>query len=357
MQLLRRFLVLLLSLLLLGTLLTSCQEKGNPDVKELQYLHLTWGVGGPLPEAKDFVKSLPEGYTAQFAKEYQFSDLGDYDLTVTVTDPKGRTTSQNVKFTLIVDDQAPVITGVKDLSVYVGDGVSYRAGVYVSDNCDAPVSLQIDSSLVDTSTEGSYLVVYTATDAVGNAASVTATVYVYQERITEEVLWAEIDRLILQHISPKATAEQKAREVYAYVYYNVSYADTSDKNDWVRAAYEGIRTGQGDCFAYFALSKAFFTRLGIETRDVQRTEGIVAERHYWNMVNIGGSENARWYHFDACRIRGESPPFGCLMTDAQIAAFSRQKTDAAGVSDYFYAYDAASYPKTDTKIITQTSYD
>ena len=357
MRLVYQILAVLFAVSLAFSMLVACQTIEEPFNPSLEYLHLTWGVGAPLPDAADFVRSLPDGYSVRFAEEYRFSNLGDYRLSIIVTDQNGKETTEEVLFTLIIDDQAPVMTGIKDISVYVGDGVSYRAGVSASDNCNAPVHLQIDSSLVDTSTEGSYPVVYTATDAVGNVTSIIAMVYVYRERITEEVLWEEIDRLILLHISPNVNAEQKARDVYSYVYHHISYADTSDKNDWVRAAYEGIRTGQGDCFTYFALSKAFFTRLGIETRDVQRTQGIVAERHYWNMINIGTESAPRWYHFDACHIRGVSAPFGCLLTDAQIAAFSQQKTDPAGVSNYFYAYDGASYPKTDTKIITPTAYD
>ena len=171
------------------------------------------------------------------------------------------------------------------------------------------------------------------------------------------MLWAQIDRLITENVSRYATTEQKVREIYSYVYYSIAYTDSSDKNDWVRAAYEGIRTGQGDCFTYFALSKAFFVRLGIESKDIQRSEGIVTERHYWSMVNIGSESSPRWYHFDACRIRGVAAPFGCLLTDAQIDAFNRYKVDENGVSNYFYAYDRAKYPTTDPTVITHTAFD
>lgn len=341
-------------LALLISCFASCQEE---EPIEVQWKNLTWGVGAPLPEASDFVQALPQGYSVSFAEEYTFTALGDYTLRLILTDDKGRKTEHEVRFTLVVDNEPPQIIGARDLSVYLNSGVSYRSGVSLSDNCDGTVSLTVDSSAVDTSKEGNYPVIYTAADAAGNVTTVTVTVYVYKEQVTEQMLWEKIDALIVSEIPQNGTKEQQVRAVYNYVYYTIAYDDYSDKSDWVRAAYEGLRTGTGDCFTYFALSKAFFVRLGIENKDIQRTEGIVTERHYWNLVNIGTSSSPRWYHFDACRLRGESPPFGCLLTDAQIHAFSLQKTDANGVSDYFYAYNASLYPASDKTVITPTAYD
>ena len=122
----------------------------------------------------------------------------------------------------------------------------------------------------------------------------------------------------------------------------------------MRAAYDGLRTGQGDCFSYFALSKAIFARLGIETMDIKRTEGISIQSHYWNYVNIGTADAAKWYHFDACPIKGEHPRFGFLLTDEQVNDYTASRTmeeDGKTVSNFFYAYDAARYPKSATEII------
>ncbi len=336
--------------------LLSCQnEEAVPPLFSCR--SLTWGVGGRLPEAEDFVESLPQGYTVRFAEDYAFSNLGDYSLKLIFTDERGRETEREVALSLILDAEPPTVTGVADLSVCVGDGISYRAGVQISDNCDAPVTLTVDSSAVNTAAEGSYPVIYTAKDGAGNVTTVTATVYVYLQAVTEEMLWVEIDRLIATNIPQSATVEEQVRAVYHCVYDSIEYTSHSDKSNWVRAAYEGIRTGQGDCYTYFALSKAFLIRLGIENMDIQRTKGIVEERHYWNFVNVGSKDAPRWYHLDACHILGEPKPFGCLMTDAQIAAFSAERTDSNGVSGYFYAYDTTAYPASETRVITPTFYD
>lgn len=353
-----RIICVLMVAAMLFCMLPSLASCGDPvPDAPVELKNLTWAVGAPLPEASAFVLSMPEGATVAYAKDYSYPQLGAYTVELIVTDQKGKQTKHTATLTLVVDNEPPTIIGAKDISVYLGDGVSYRSGISLADNCDGTVRLEVDSNAVNTAVEGCYDVTYTATDAAGNVTQKTVKVYVYAEKVTEEMLWREIDHLIEENIPKSHTNEQKARAVYSYVYYHVAYTDSSDKSDWIRAAYEGIRTGQGDCFTYFALSKAFFVRLGIETKDIQRTEGIVTERHYWSMVNIGSEQSPRWYHFDACRIRGVAAPFGCLLTDAQIDAFSRQKVDADGVSNYFYAYDRASYPKTDVTVITSTAYD
>ena len=353
----RSICIFIIFAMLLGVLstMTSCKDSNDGDTIELK--NLTGAVGAPLPEASDFVVTLPEGASLRFSENYSFSQLGSYRLTLIMTDRRGKQSEHEVEMTLINDQEKPTIVGVNDISVYVGDGVSYRNGISLLDNCDGPVRLEVDSKAVDTSKEGVYAVTYTAIDAAGNVTVKEISVYVYTLRVTEEMLWGEIDRLIEEKIPKQFTTEQKARAIYSYVYYAISYSDSSDKSDWIRAAYDGIRTGQGDCFTYFALSKAFFIRLGIESKDVKRTEGIVDERHYWSMVNIGTEASPRWYHFDACHIRNVAAPFGCLLTDAQIDAFNQYRVDANGVSGYFYAYDRASYPATDATIITVTQFD
>lgn len=347
----RKCLALLLLLCLLLPLLSACL--GAEDRASIQLLSLTCAVGAPLPEAKDFVKELPNGWTARFAQEYSYSSLGEYTLQLILTDSRGNESEHEVNFSLILDEEPPEIVGAKDLSALVGDGVSYRNGVTVRDNCDGAVTLTVDSSQVDNTTEGSYPVIYTATDAAGNASVVEIRVYFYLEQVTEAMLYTEIDRIIAERIPSYLSREQQVREVYDYVYYHISYSDSSDKSDWVRAAYEGIRTGQGDCYTYFALSKAFFARLGIENMDIQRTAGIVEERHYWNFVNVGTTQNPLWYHYDATRLSGIQHS-GCLLTDLQVQAYTKQRVDSDGQGNYFYVYDTTKYPESAATIITDT---
>ncbi len=351
-----RCMAFLCAIAVLCVCFAACRGGGS-DPEPIELKNLTWGAGAVLPEAADFAVSLPTGAKIEYAEQPDIQSLGAHTLRLIVTRENGETSEHAVTLTLIKDEEPPVLSGVGDLVAYIGEGISYRNGVTVRDNCDGEVTLDVDSAGVNTAEEGSYPVRYTATDASGNETVVEIHVWVYREQVTEAMLFAEIDSLIDQYAPRTGTPEAQARALYDYVYYHIAYDDTSDKSDWVRAAYEGIRNGKGDCFTYFALSKAFFVRLGIENMDIQRTQGIVTERHYWNLVNIGTEGAPRWYHFDACRILGENASLGCLMTDAQLRAFSAVRTDADGVSNYFYAYNASAYPKTEEGIITQTAYD
>jgi len=233
--------------------------------------------------------------------------------------------------------------------------VSFKKGVYAVDNRDGDVAFKVDSSAVNLKKEGVYPVVYTATDMAGNVSVFRMTVTVLEHEVTAEMLDPLIDNVIDEIIDDGMTKKQKLRAVYDYTYDHVAYSSIADKSSWVSAAYEGLTTGQGDCYTYYALSKAFFERLGIENRDVEREQSAViktGERHFWNLVNIGSAEEPLWYHFDACHLNGLDIPWGFLMTDAQLDSYSEHRQSASGVTDYFYAYDKSLHPEIAKTVVT-----
>lgn len=326
--------------------LFSCAEELPPT----QVKHLTWAIGTVLPEAEDFLSPLTEGATVEFADGDPYTDLqlGENQIRLVYHPPKGRKQSITATLTMINDTTPPEIHGLKELMAYVGEGVAYRGGITLTDNCDSEVTLEVDSSAVDTSKEGVYPVFYWARDAAGNTSVQETKVHVYAERITREMLYAQIDPIAERLGLWGLGKEDQARAVYGFVHTDagIVYVDTSDKTDWVREAYFCLMNRQGDCFSYFALSKAFFERLGIENLDIQRTPGFTDDTHYWSLINIAkAGDPARWYHYDATRLRGVSYS-GCLLTDAQVDAFSRLRPS-------FYLYDRSGYPTTSSVIITE----
>lgn len=342
-------LILILALLCAFGACRTEQEIETPVFKDL-----VWPVGSILPTAEDFVLSLPAGYQVSFLEAYSFPSADHYTLTLVVHNEKGKEVSRhNVTLTLVLDREPPRIVGAKDLQAYIGEGIAYRQGIALEDNCAGTVTLAVDSSLVQTNREGVYPVTYIATDAAGNVTSVTVSLYLYEQRVTLDMLWALVDPIITSRVPTSASIEAQVREVHAYVHYGILYTATSDKNDWIRAAYNGLKTGTGDCYTYFAVSKAFFERLGISNMDVERTSGIVLERHYWNFVNLGSDQAPAWYHFDACPVQGGIHD-GCLLTDAQVGAYTRFRVYEDGSQNYFYAYDKTAYPASATRVITPT---
>ncbi|MBD5161371.1 MAG: hypothetical protein HDT14_05025 [Oscillibacter sp.] len=156
----------------------------------------------------------------------------------------------------------------------------------------------------------------------------------------DQVVADVLDAVIQDGMTPM----EQARAVFDYAHNSIRYVGSSDKSDWVKGAYIGLTTGRGDCFTYYAVSRALLTALEIDNLEVQRIEGAKTH-HYWNLVNCGDG----WYHFDACPRNLKMPSFlSFMVTDEQIAAF----TALAGRN--YYDFDDTSLPERATEIITNT---
>lgn len=266
--------------------------------------------------------------------------LGKHSISIIVD---GKTKKYTVE---VVDTTAPVIE-VGEIRVNVGDGIAWKKQATVTDNSDGKIDIKVDSSAVNTSAAGTYTVTYTATDESGNSSSATVTVIVGTMEVTEDMLYTELDKVIEQIITDGMNTEAKVRAIYAYVQDSINYASTAETDDFVYAAYMALfSSGTGDCYSYFAASKAFFERLGIENIDMKRAEGGAPGNHYWNLVNIGTKDAPKWYHYDANPISGQYSVSGCLLTDAQVAAYD------AWCGQGYRKYDASKVPTSATETIT-----
>lgn len=237
------------------------------------------------------------------------------------------------------DDQAPEISGVQNMLVYLGDTVSYRKGVTVTDNQDENPQLSIDSSQVDLSTEGSYEVVYTAEDAAGNSTSVSMTVTVLEKtesNVDLEKLNKDVDAVLAKIITEDMTTKQQVKAIYKWARNSLGYSNY-DGNDWLKAAQHMLDKRTGDCFNYFAVCKLMFERLdipNIDVKKVKKTSG--ASNHYWSLVSVDDGEN--YYHFDATPRKGDGDDF-CLVTDDFIDKYSK-------AHNYSHNRDKSLYPAT-----------
>lgn len=99
----------------------------------------------------------------------------EYTITYTAIDSQGRTTVKEIKLT-VKANKAPVISGVKDHTLTVGDDFDPKANVKVEDE-DEDIELVINSN-VNTSIAGIYKVVYSATDSGNKTSLVQSTVVV-----------------------------------------------------------------------------------------------------------------------------------------------------------------------------------
>ena len=330
-----------------------------------ELLRLYVNQTGPFPSAIDFFKDIKDAseVTAKFKNGVNPTELGDYEIQLELSDAYGNKKNYKTIMTLVVDTEAPVITGPVSITGYVGEGVAYKKDIEVTDNCFGEIDLQVDSSAVDTSKAGSYRVKYTATDKAGNTSTLELTVNIFTEKVTREMLMSKIEALSATlGITKSMSKEAQIKKIYAYVnsptlsasQANIVFTDESntDRSDWMREAYLALQNGSGDCYSYFAVSKAFFEYFGIENLDIERSKGIEPvykdknSTHFWSMVNIGTEKAPQWYYYDATRLaKPHSTGSGCLFTEEQLNDYN------TNVNKGFLTFDHTGYPETSAKTI------
>lgn len=265
---------------------------------------------------------------------------GVYDVTYTAEDASGNQTTVTSTVTVVRDEEAPQLLGVRPLSVFIGSTISYRSNVIVRDDIDENPSLSVDSSQVDLSTAGTYTVVYTAADGAGNETSMETTITVSEatkELADQETIYAAADKVLARITNDSMSDKAKVQAIYKWVLNECWYSSDCDKTDWMQAAYQMLDKGYGDCFGFYAVCRLMFERLGLPNLSIQRSEGTSrSTTHYWSMVSVDGGET--YYHFDSCPHPKPAHNM-CLVTDATLEWFN-------GYCPDYYTYDKSLYPAT-----------
>ena len=217
---------------LTGMLLPRLWEESRPPVEPIP------PSGTPVDQTCFAVDTLPpEAFvtrvagsspvTVTFAREPDFTAPGVQDVVLLLTDEGGNATELTASLTVIQDTTPPVISGVTDQTVLLGETVAYKKGVTVTDDYDEDVKLEVDSSQVNPTVAGDYLVTYRATDHSGNTAEVTAY-FSFTQPSEYTDLALEEARAVLDKIT---TADMTQTEVARAIY------------DWCRANIRPLRQG------------------------------------------------------------------------------------------------------------------
>lgn len=297
--------------------------------------------GGSEVKAEDFIKEINDAtdVTVRFEQTPDTSAAGAQQVTLILTDLGGNSARLEATLTVVVDTQAPVITGVQDLITYVGDSIAYRSGVAVTDETDTAVQLEVDSSGVDLSTPGVYTVVYRACDAAGNTTTQEAQVTVKEKRANHvdlETIYAAVDAQLKRFITDDMTDRDKVEAIYVWTRIHFTYGGHTDTTDYIQSAYQFLTTRKGDCYGYFALQKLMLQRLGIPTIDVKKVKNYEGDsNHYWLLVSIDKGKS--YYHMDNVWSKQL-----CLVTDAHLNAFSSYVKNC-------FNRDESLYPPTPTE--------
>ena len=298
----------------------------------------TVNVGGEL-SPDELVTNIEDNtdVTCSFKGEPDLSGVGTVPVTIVLTDEGGNTTEIESEAEVIEDTEEPVIDGVAPLEGFIGEPISYKSEITVTDNCDKEVELEVDTSDVDTETEGTYDVIYTATDRAGNTAQAETTITMKekpQDYVEPEEVYAEADEVLDEITTEDMTLKEKARAIYDWCRNNIGYISTSDKDSLTNGAHQGFTQGQGDCFVFFSTAKALLTEADIPNIDVVKSDTSHSS-HYWSLIDCGDG----WYHFDTTPRSGGGEFF--MLTDEELLEYSE-------AHDNSHIFDQSLYPATPT---------
>lgn len=295
-------------------------------------------------EASVFVENIEDAtnVTVSYKEEPDFSKPGEQTVMILLTDEGKNETQLEAKLFLQEDTEPPVIYGVRDNIVSLNTPVAYKKGIVVYDNRDGEIPVEVDSSKVNLRQEGSYPVIYSATDSSGNRTEYEVTftvraspVELVDRETVEALAWEILDQIITDDM----TLEEKALAIYKYINKNVYYLGGRHTDDMITEAYYGMLKDPGDCYTYFCVSDLLLNLAGIPNIRVERLRYEGETNHYWHMINCGNG----WYHFDASVHKPAF--FSFMLTDAEAEEYSRQK----GASGYYYRHDKSKYPRTPDK--------
>lgn len=292
---------------------------------------------GETMEASAFVSNIKDSsdVTVKYKKKPDFMKQGRQEITLVLEDDSGNKTELPFTITVKKDTESPVINGTSDKLVYIGDSISYKKGVYVTDNRDEKITFSVNSSNVNLKKEGTYTVTYIAMDSSGNKTSKKINLEVKKLVVTENMVNKLCDDILDKIVNGNMAERDIAFAIYKWIKRNTSYSGDSDKSDWLKEAYHGMTKGNGDCFTYFAIAQALLTRAGIDNMRVTRVGGKT--RHYWNLINCGDG----WYHFDSCPNRDHKETF--MLTDKEVEEYTKIR------GNNYYNFDKSLYPATPAK--------
>lgn len=305
---------------------------------------------GSVPAAEDLVKNIvdagPVSVTYQQAPDV--SKNGDTVAVVLLTDAGGNTFTLEVPVKVFLDEVAPVITGAKNREIFIGDSISYKEGVTVTDDYTNNPILTVDNSAVKPQTPGIYPVIYTAKDASGNETSVTVY-FTLRERpnnyVEPEVAYGYARTVLNRIVTEDMSKAEVAAAIYNWVKREIRWDDHSNKeNGWPAGAVYGFEQRKGDCFTYYSVAKALLDVAGIPNLDVVKV--ITAETsqssHYWNLIDIGDG----WYHMDCTPRANNYTDSFFLYTDEEMLAYSRQHSNC-------FNFDPEAYPPRATESVQE----
>ena len=155
-----------------GSIKETVRDKEAPVITGVK--DITIYVGDKVDLFKDIVISdnSNEELEKKVLGTYDVNKVGEYSLTYEVKDSSDNVTTSSFKLIVkeIPDTEAPKISGVKDITIYVGGTVDFYKNVTITDNKSGTIKKEIVGTY-NVNKAGTYVLSYKATDVSGNVST------------------------------------------------------------------------------------------------------------------------------------------------------------------------------------------
>ena len=294
----------------------------------------------PIPDAEKCVTNLDDKtpVTVTWAEKPDISQGGEYVAQAKLTDAAGNESLVYVPLSVTRDSVPPVIEGARDISIIVGESISYRNGIVVTDNYDKNPTLEIDTSGVTLNKAGDYKAVLKATDFTGNKTEVTINVKIKpkpKNYIEPDMVYKQAKEIYEKITKPEMSDMEKALQIVWWVRQNIRFTVKIKPKSWTEGAYYAFKDRRGNCLSSASCVKAMLDVAGIENMFVTRWPYKIA-KHYWNYVKIDG----QWYHCDATWRQNYSSYF-FMYTTKELLSFWHDGWNG-------FEFDQKKYPESAT---------
>ena len=148
-------------------------------IPDLEVKELTIDLGMNV-EANDLIKTkhFSNRTTIEFKDNYKFDEVGDYPVEIKICHSNKCITKKSIIHVLPKDTTPPEIRGIRNLTVLKDSDIDLLSSVSIKDNQDDNPTLTIDSSNLDISKVGDYVITYYAKDRSSNKTKETCIVSV-----------------------------------------------------------------------------------------------------------------------------------------------------------------------------------
>jgi len=298
---------------------------------------------GESVSPEDFMTDISDASeikSVTFVEEPNVFARDDQRVQIEIEDIYGNSSVFTADLFILVNQAPPVIDITTDtIESRVGAVIDYLQGVSAHDDFGRELEVQVDSSAVDVSKEGTYTAVLWVDDYSGNHSDVEVTIHVIG--VDPEEVYKQIDEILARILDNGMSQEKKVVAIHNWVRWNNSKAATGDRSGSIIAeANKALKDKRGDSHVYSSISSLMLTRAGIPNMRIERVTEADTE-HFWLLVN---PDELGWHHFDPFPTGHVLGDLTAMFTDAQAKDIARKVQSHSGIKDY-YTYDASLYPE------------